>query len=43
VPVIADVTASAAPQEQYEAWLKAGISVVAANKGIFAGPEPVTW
>lgn len=41
VPVIADVTASAAPQEQYEAWLKAGISVVAANKGIFAGPEPV--
>ncbi len=40
IPVIADVTASSAPQEQYEGWLAQGISVVAANKGIFAGPEP---
>lgn len=39
VPIIADVTASSAPQEQYKAWLSRGISVVAANKGIFAGPE----
>jgi homoserine dehydrogenase len=39
VPVIADVTASSAPQSMYEDWLKRGISVVAANKGIFAGPE----
>lgn len=39
VPVIADVTASSAPQEQYEGWLAQGISVVAANKGIFAGAE----
>lgn len=39
VPVIADVTASAAVQTHYAAWLRAGISVVAANKGIFAGPE----
>lgn len=40
IPVIADVTASSAPQVQYEGWLAQGISVVAANKGIFAGPEP---
>ena len=40
IPVIADVTASSAPQEQYEGWLAQGISVVAANKGIFAGSEP---
>eukprot|EP00747_Dinoflagellata_sp_TGD_P185733 gnl/TRDRNA2_/TRDRNA2_42425_c0_seq1.p1 gnl/TRDRNA2_/TRDRNA2_42425_c0~~gnl/TRDRNA2_/TRDRNA2_42425_c0_seq1.p1 ORF type:complete len:486 (-),score=98.42 gnl/TRDRNA2_/TRDRNA2_42425_c0_seq1:214-1671(-) len=39
VPVIADVTASAAVQEQYQGWLSQGITVVAANKGIFAGPE----
>uniref|UniRef100_A0A7S3P2V7 Homoserine dehydrogenase n=1 Tax=Amphora coffeiformis TaxID=265554 RepID=A0A7S3P2V7_9STRA len=39
VPVIADVTASAAVQTHYKDWLAAGISVVAANKGIFAGPE----
>eukprot|EP00339_Tiarina_fusa_P002240 CAMPEP_0117004424 /NCGR_PEP_ID=MMETSP0472-20121206/5404_1 /TAXON_ID=693140 ORGANISM="Tiarina fusus, Strain LIS" /NCGR_SAMPLE_ID=MMETSP0472 /ASSEMBLY_ACC=CAM_ASM_000603 /LENGTH=295 /DNA_ID=CAMNT_0004705379 /DNA_START=5 /DNA_END=890 /DNA_ORIENTATION=- len=39
VPVIADVTASSAPQSVYKDWLKQGISVVAANKGIFAGPE----
>jgi hypothetical protein len=39
IPVIADVTASAAVQENYEGWLKQGISVVAANKGIFAGSE----
>lgn len=38
-PVIADVTASAAPQEAYKSWLTKGISVCAANKGIFAGPE----
>jgi aspartokinase/homoserine dehydrogenase 1 len=39
IPVIADVTASSAVQEYYQGWLKQGISVVAANKGIFAGPE----
>mmetsp|Transcript_2960 Transcript_2960/g.4697 ORF Transcript_2960/g.4697 Transcript_2960/m.4697 type:complete len:346 (+) Transcript_2960:31-1068(+) len=39
IPVIADVTASSSVQEHYEGWLKQGISVVAANKGIFAGPE----
>ena len=39
IPVIADVTASSAVQENYEGWLRQGISVVAANKGIFAGPE----
>lgn len=39
VPVIADVTASAEPQQLYKEWLSQGISVVAANKGIFAGPE----
>jgi bifunctional aspartokinase / homoserine dehydrogenase 1 len=39
IPVIADVTASAAIQEHYQGWLQSGISVVAANKGIFAGPE----
>eukprot|EP00536_Pseudo-nitzschia_multiseries_P003933 jgi/Psemu1/64375/estExt_Genemark1.C_630023 len=39
IPVIADVTASGAVQDNYEGWLKQGISVVAANKGIFAGSE----
>jgi len=39
VPVIADVTASMKVQEYYSDWLRQGISVVAANKGIFAGPE----
>eukprot|EP00545_Synedropsis_sp_CCMP1620_P011602 CAMPEP_0119003456 /NCGR_PEP_ID=MMETSP1176-20130426/571_1 /TAXON_ID=265551 /ORGANISM="Synedropsis recta cf, Strain CCMP1620" /LENGTH=358 /DNA_ID=CAMNT_0006955061 /DNA_START=53 /DNA_END=1129 /DNA_ORIENTATION=+ len=39
VPVIADVTASGGVQEHYATWLRQGISVVAANKGIFAGPE----
>lgn len=39
VPVIADVTASASVQQHYKDWLAAGIHVVAANKGIFAGPE----
>jgi homoserine dehydrogenase len=39
VPVIADVTASSVPQQMYKEWLSQGISVVAANKGIFAGPE----
>jgi bifunctional aspartokinase / homoserine dehydrogenase 1 len=39
IPVIADVTASAAVQTHYQSWLSKGISVVAANKGIFAGPE----
>lgn len=39
IPVIADVTASAVVQTHYKDWLAAGISVVAANKGIFAGPE----
>jgi len=39
VPIIADVTASAKVQENYKEWLSSGISVVAANKGIFAGPE----
>jgi homoserine dehydrogenase len=39
IPVIADVTASSAVQENYAGWLKQGISVVAANKGIFAGSE----
>jgi len=38
-PVMADVTASSVPQSEYEGWLAKGISVVAANKGIFAGPE----
>ncbi len=38
--VIADVTASAAPQDHYESWLGRGISVVAANKGIFAVTSP---
>lgn len=39
IPVIADVTASGDVQENYEGWLKQGISIVAANKGIFAGSE----
>ena len=39
IPVIADVTASGDVQTHYERWLQQGISVVAANKGIFAGPE----
>lgn len=39
VPIIADVTASAEVQKHYKEWLAIGISVVAANKGIFAGPE----
>lgn len=39
IPVIADVTASGRVQEYYKEWLQQGISVVAANKGIFAGPE----
>jgi aspartokinase/homoserine dehydrogenase 1 len=39
VPVIADVTASGNVQDHYKDWLSRGISVVAANKGIFAGPE----
>ncbi|KAG7341218.1 bifunctional aspartokinase I/homoserine dehydrogenase I [Nitzschia inconspicua] len=39
IPVIADVTASASIQKHYQGWLTKGISVVAANKGIFAGPE----
>eukprot|EP00565_Helicotheca_tamesis_P009143 CAMPEP_0185730628 /NCGR_PEP_ID=MMETSP1171-20130828/10517_1 /TAXON_ID=374046 /ORGANISM="Helicotheca tamensis, Strain CCMP826" /LENGTH=302 /DNA_ID=CAMNT_0028399719 /DNA_START=150 /DNA_END=1058 /DNA_ORIENTATION=+ len=39
VPVIADVTASLAVQKRYTDWLRAGISVVTANKGIFAGKE----
>ncbi|CAB9529877.1 aspartokinase/homoserine dehydrogenase 2, chloroplastic [Seminavis robusta] len=39
VPVIADVTASAGVQLHYKKWLEKGVSVVAANKGIFAGPE----
>ena len=39
IPVIADVTASGSVQEHYKDWLAKGISVVAANKGIFAGPE----
>lgn len=39
IPVIADVTASLHVQDHYSEWLKQGISVVAANKGIFAGPE----
>jgi aspartokinase/homoserine dehydrogenase 1 len=38
-PVIADVTASGQVQKHYKDWLQQGISVVAANKGIFAGPE----
>jgi len=38
-PVIADVTASSFVQENYKSWLASGISVVAANKGIFAGSE----
>lgn len=39
LPVVVDVTASGAVQELYEGWLKQGISVAAANKGIFAGDE----
>lgn len=39
IPVIADVTASGEVQDHYEGWLNKGISVVAANKGIFAGSE----
>jgi homoserine dehydrogenase len=39
IPIVADVTASGPVQELYETWLKEGITVVAANKGIFAGPE----
>lgn len=39
IPVIADVTASSVVQTHYKEWLACGISVVAANKGIFAGPE----
>lgn len=39
IPVIADVTASSLVQSHYKDWLASGISVVAANKGIFAGPE----
>ena len=39
IPVIADVTASGTVQEHYKDWLSQGISVVAANKGIFAGEE----
>ena len=39
IPIIADVTASSSIQQHYEGWLQSGISVVAANKGIFAGPE----
>lgn len=39
VAIVADVTASSAVQAQYKEWLARGISVVAANKGIFAGPE----
>merc|ERR1719401_2092708 len=39
VPVVADVTASSVVQEEYEGLLKKGITVAAANKGIFAGPE----
>ena len=39
IPVIADVTASSVVQSHYKEWLASGISVVAANKGIFAGPE----
>lgn len=39
IPIIADVTASSSIQQHYEDWLASGISVVAANKGIFAGPE----
>jgi homoserine dehydrogenase len=38
-PVMADVTASSVPQAEYEGWLAKGISIAAANKGIFAGPE----
>lgn len=39
IPVIADVTASSDVQTHYVHWLRSGINVVAANKGIFAGPE----
>jgi aspartokinase/homoserine dehydrogenase 1 len=39
IPVIADVTNSPEVQKHYRGWLTAGISVVAANKGIFAGSE----
>lgn len=38
--VVADVTASLEIQQSYyHVWLKKGISVCTANKGIFAGPE----
>ena len=40
VPVIVDVTASSVVSAQYQGWLEAGISVVAANKLAFSGPEP---
>mmetsp|Transcript_15016 Transcript_15016/g.14910 ORF Transcript_15016/g.14910 Transcript_15016/m.14910 type:complete len:344 (-) Transcript_15016:470-1501(-) len=39
IPVIADVTASSTVQENYATFLNLGISIVAANKGIFAGRE----
>uniref|UniRef100_A0A7S1UNP3 Homoserine dehydrogenase n=1 Tax=Grammatophora oceanica TaxID=210454 RepID=A0A7S1UNP3_9STRA len=39
IPVIADVTASAVVQTHYKGWLEQGISVVTANKGIFASAE----
>jgi len=40
IPVIVDVTASSAVQENnYATFLTHGISIVAANKGIFAGRE----
>jgi len=39
VPVIADVTASSIVQTHYKEWLSQGISIVAANKGIFAEKE----
>ncbi len=38
-PVIADVTASSAVQDEYKNFLSKGISVATANKGIFAGDE----
>ena len=41
IPVVADVTASDAVPAQYRGWLEQGISVVAANKLAFAGPEAV--
>merc|ERR1719464_572259 len=39
IPVIVDVTASSDVQENYKVWLSSGISIVAANKGIFAEDE----